>query len=420
MRNRTAIILISVIAVVGCLMLAAGATAFLGVTAYRALPKISLFGDGVGEIALAQNTPDRDQGILVASVEPDSPAARAGIVRGDILLTANGEPLELAPGLMALLQSLEPGDEVTLEVLHGDEQKEVTLTLEEGDNGLNLGISPCGPGLGTIFERRFSGISGINGARIVEVVSGSPAEQAGLQVGDVITALGGEAVDAENSLPDLLANHQPGDEVTLNIQRGGEESPEREITVALGEDSETAGKAYLGIRFTNAGSVEDQPGGLPQFDLPFEGSPDEMPFQHPDFQLPEGVEAGVVISEVTADSPAEAAGLQAGDVVTAVDGEGLETSDALVQAIQAHKPGETVTLTILRSGQESGEDIEVTLGENPEKDGVAYMGVVITDIRQQIEINPENLPSWFDQLPIPKDFQLPLPQQEQDSSDQGA
>jgi membrane-associated protease RseP (regulator of RpoE activity) len=69
------------------------------------------------------------------------------------------------------------------------------------------------------------------GAVIRGVAPGSPAEQAGLMVGDVVQEIDGEAVDAEHTLRALVAAHQPDDEATLSILRGTESL---EIRVTLG------------------------------------------------------------------------------------------------------------------------------------------------------------------------------------------
>jgi putative serine protease PepD len=63
---------------------------------------------------------------------------------------------------------------------------------------------------------------------------------------------------------------------------------------------------------------------------------------------------------VTAGGPAEQAGLQAGDVITAVDGVQVEDSTSLIVKIRAHAPGDVVTLTVDRNG--ATQDVSVTLG----------------------------------------------------------
>ncbi len=67
---------------------------------------------------------------------------------------------------------------------------------------------------------------------------------------------------------------------------------------------------------------------------------------------PEGAPAGVTVSDVTENGPAAQAGLQAGDIITAIDGTAVDTVDALTTILQSHAIGEKVELTVWRSGQE--------------------------------------------------------------------
>jgi putative serine protease PepD len=69
------------------------------------------------------------------------------------------------------------------------------------------------------------------------------------------------------------------------------------------------------------------------------------------------------VAEVRAGTPASSAGLQAGDVITAVDGKSVGTSAALQSAIDAHKPGDKVQVTFKRNGSE--KTVTVTLGTRP-------------------------------------------------------
>jgi S1-C subfamily serine protease len=72
---------------------------------------------------------------------------------------------------------------------------------------------------------------------------------------------------------------------------------------------------------------------------------------------------GATISSVRSDGPAAGAGLRTGDVVTAIDGRAVGNSDALVSAIDAHKPGDQVTLKVRRGGDT--RDVHVKLGTRP-------------------------------------------------------
>ncbi len=72
---------------------------------------------------------------------------------------------------------------------------------------------------------------------------------------------------------------------------------------------------------------------------------------------------GVRLTEVRPGTPAASAGLQAGDVITSIDGQSVRSASELSSAIDAKKPGDRVTLTYLRSGQ--SHTATVTLAERP-------------------------------------------------------
>jgi S1-C subfamily serine protease len=76
-----------------------------------------------------------------------------------------------------------------------------------------------------------------------------------------------------------------------------------------------------------------------------------------------GGQDGAVVQEVTPDSPAARAGLQAGDVVVSIDGKAVQDRSELVAAIRGHKPGDKVTLGVVRGGNET--TITATLTQRP-------------------------------------------------------
>lgn len=74
-------------------------------------------------------------------------------------------------------------------------------------------------------------------------------------------------------------------------------------------------------------------------------------------------ESGVIVVEVEPGTPADEAGLQREDVITALDSTEIEGSGALLGALRDYQPGDTITLTVLRGGSGDEERIEVELGE---------------------------------------------------------
>lgn len=313
-----------------------------------------------------------EPGIVIASVAPNSPAAKAGVVRGDILLQIDGQAVNNRAELTRYLSKLEPKAEVELEVLHGDEERTLTASLDGGEADPYLGITPCGCGdwlsmsdwdIGPVLQ----------GAVVVEVVPDSPADQAGLEEGDVIVAVDGHELGPDNDLADLVGAHQPGDRVTLTVRKSNQDE-ELDLELTLAEHPEQMGVAFLGVSYLPTLKIhrfegQEEPFGMPNLDEWSFG--DGLFFGSPDLDL----EGGALVLNVVEDSPAAAADLQFGDVITAVDGEPVESPDALTEAITSHEPGERVTLTVRRFDEDEALQIEVTLAEHPDEEGVAYLGV---------------------------------------------
>lgn len=302
---------------------------------------------GAAPVQQATATPAAPQstseaGIVIIQIAADSPAAQAGLQRGDILLKINDTAVNSYKDLVNALANLKAGDQVTLTITRGGVERTLTATLGEKNGRPYLGIEVCAGRPG----RFWLGFTGRGpGALITSVAEGSPAAEAGLQVGDRILAVDGQTVDATNTLAALLSAHKPGDTVTLRVARPGE--GERDVTVTLGDKD---GQAYLGVSYV--------PFGWPKF-----------------IPLPEGVRQGVLVVSVADDSPAAKAGVQVGDVITAVNGQVVANPRALSDAIAAHKPGDQITLKVYRPADGQTLDIQVTLAGRPDDASKAYLGV---------------------------------------------
>lgn len=327
-------------------------------------------------------------GVLVASVAAGSPAAKAGIVRGDIILEVDGTAVNSVAELKTALSDKAADDQVTVTVQHGDDERELDVTLVEQNGRAYLGVVPCGPDMGMMPQDHMTwNDSLLQGAVIVELVDDGPAAAAGLKVGDRIVSVDGKAVDAENSLPDLIGAFEPGDEITLAVASGTDEAT-RDVSVTLAEHPDKDGVGYLGVRV--GPMVRFRMDGTDGQDMPFrylqpdgqDGEGNPLPFTMP--ELPQELQdlfenglpsEGVIVMQVEADSPAATAGIETGDVITAIDGEAIADFPALREAIAGYEPGDKVTLTVTRQGEDKAQDIAVTLGENPADATKAYLGI---------------------------------------------
>lgn len=128
-----------------------------------------------------------------------------------------------------------------------------------------------------------------------------------------------------------------------------------------------------GSNGSNNGPVPGAPGGMP--------GPGMM--QHP----------GAWIQTVTAGSPAEKAGLKAGQVIQSVDGKALTSANSLSDAVSSHKPGDVVTLNVYDPQTNKSSDVKVTLGDNPQKAGSPWMGIEYGYFNMQNRPAPQQTPN---------------------------
>ena len=167
---------------------------------------------------------DRPRGALVAQVEPGSPADKAGLKPGDVILGFNGKPIETSSQLPPLVAQLKPGTGATMQVWRGGKQSQLDVAVGEMPTQTAANADKTKPLKGgklglavrqlTPEERKESGISQ---GLVVEQVGGAAA-RAGIQPGDVITAVNGTPV---KSVQDLRAAADKAKEgIALLVRRG--------------------------------------------------------------------------------------------------------------------------------------------------------------------------------------------------------
>ena len=223
------------------------------------------------------------------------------------------------------------------------------------------------------------GITGTTGALVREVATDSPAAAAGLKQGDVITAVNGQAVNDQNDLRTRVAAFQPNDEITLTVVKGTANGPidQHDVKVKLGERPAQQsfnfqmpfgdGNGLPALPFGNNGQPA-QPNATPAANGPYLGV--EFELLTPDVAASENMTGttGALIKTVVADSPAAKAGLKAGDVISAVDGQPIDATHNLSTIVLKHKVGDEITLTIVTGtahGPTDQHDVKITLAARP-------------------------------------------------------
>ena len=196
------------------------------------------------------------------------------------------------------------------------------------------------------------GMREVRGVGVTQVIKDSPAEKAGLKKDDVILRFDGESVSSTRKLTRLVSESSPDQTVRITISRGG---GEQEVSATLSKHNmgnllgaSIRDDVFKGIQ-KDWPQIQSGDGDFNVFSFGANRrigvSTQTLTKQLADyFGAKDG---GVLITSVTENSPAAKAGLKAGDVITAIDGEKVDSSGDITRAINKKQDGE-VSLTVLR------------------------------------------------------------------------
>jgi serine protease Do len=227
------------------------------------------------------------------------------------------------------------------------------------------------------------GMRDVRGVGVTDIVKDSPAEKAGVRKDDVILAFNGESVTSTRKLQRLVSESSADQNVRLTISRGGSE---QDVSATL---SKRQGTGMLNTKIR-----DDLKQRIEQFkkDMPKKITRDgTWVFNTGNYrrigigtqtltkQLAEyfGVSEGILVTSVNDNSPASKAGLKAGDVITAVDGEKVDSPGDISRAIGKKQDG-PVTLTVVRD--RNTRSVVVTPEKPPAGSGADIRTIVTPQI----------------------------------------
>jgi membrane-associated protease RseP (regulator of RpoE activity) len=211
-----------------------------------------------------------ERGVLVSEVIADSPAQKAGLKDGDVIVSYAGEQIETGRDLSAAVKDTDPGSTVDVVVVREgvretiaveigertaedmvkiyrlDEDGDVWLGKHDSDHfvwhddddvlmvAMNRNRGYLGVHLDDLSEQlgEYFEVENGEGALITEVVADSPAASAKLEAGDVIVKFGDEQIASTAELHAAIAETEPEQEVELTVVRKGRQ---KNITATLGE-----------------------------------------------------------------------------------------------------------------------------------------------------------------------------------------
>ena len=172
-------------------------------------------------------------GAVISEVQPDSPGAKAGLKVGDVIVGLDGQKVSDAGQLQAEVSSKHPGTKVTLDVLRDGKNLSVPVTLEElgsKDKKEELNASAdsgkprWGVGIADLtsdVREQLQAPETLKGAVIQRVQPGSPAEDAGLQPGEVIQSVNRQQTPSAADVQKALANVPKGQDAMVLIWGNG-------------------------------------------------------------------------------------------------------------------------------------------------------------------------------------------------------
>jgi serine protease Do len=170
---------------------------------------------------------DRERGALVADVMSDTPAEKAGIERGDIIIEFNGRKIEEMNDLPRAVATTPPNAEVPVKLLRKGQEKVVQVKVAElKEERVAAGGGTLEEGLGMTVQEltpeiaRNLGVSESKGIIVTNVEEGTPAEEAGLRRGDVILEVNQKKVANLRDYRAALGRVGSTDSLLLLVRRG--------------------------------------------------------------------------------------------------------------------------------------------------------------------------------------------------------
>lgn len=174
---------------------------------------------------------DSNGQVTVDKVFPNSPAKRAGIEDGDVILKIDGIAAEQMSDVVDQVSSSSAGDVLEVQIMRNNKEQSFKVKLvswEDLASGLGNEEEPklsqetekARPQLGVILDAEFAG----RGAKIYEVINGSIASMAGIVSGDVVKSVDGAEISDANEMASKIKSAPLGSKIKFSIQRGNQDT----------------------------------------------------------------------------------------------------------------------------------------------------------------------------------------------------
>ncbi len=312
---------------------------------------------------------DGGYGILVSDTVKDGSARKAGLKKGDLLLSLDGDPVYTSNQLGKMLALRNPGETVKLEVFRDGKKKKFKFPLGESKEPAVAKKAFVGVILGELSEekRKKLKVDSDHGIIVTETVDDGPAEKAGMEDGDVILAFDGVKMFTIDQLTKMLNSYKPETEVPLTVSRDGEL---KKFDVTLGEKSFDFPLLFENNLPGNVFVYKYLTGNRKKLGILAEPLGEKDMEKH-------GVKHGVRVLEVFDDLPAEKAGMKVDDIIITIGATKIEEVEDIPEALEFCDAGEKVEVNVIREGK--SKKLNVKIAESD-----------IEDIEEKVEISVDD------------------------------
>ena len=172
----------------------------------------------------------KPEGALVSEVTANSPADKAGMLAGDIILEFNGKPVPFSSALPPLVGVIKPGDTVSSSVLRDGVREILKVTIEPLESDVQQGRSQAtqskgstslGVSVAKVGANELSELGIDHGVRVTDVDPNGAAAESGVVPGDIIVSFNRARVESVKQLESLVKDAPEGQSMPLLIQRDG-------------------------------------------------------------------------------------------------------------------------------------------------------------------------------------------------------
>jgi serine protease Do len=188
-------------------------------------------------------------------------------------------------------------------------------------------------------DARALGMSKPAGVLVQDVIPGTPADKAGIKAGDVILSVNGKDVNAANEIQTIIAEHKPGDAVSVKIYRDGGTIGKNITLNELPEENLASTDQNVN---ENEGEEPSENGQVNVAKLGISVQPLDN-----DTRKQANVESGILVTSVSPSGPAADRTLQQGDIITETDHQKIKSPKDLVDVLKNKKSGDAVMLRVV-------------------------------------------------------------------------